>query len=261
MNKIFFSILICLLRFKYWHGMSTEMFANLTRTDMFRSNMVPFFCVARWGRKQAISQSFNICSHMLHFSCNTSSPLLTCQSHWTSKCSPSNTSLQYFREEKPLPGHPLQALFWDAPLGLGKATLPLQHVCALSRLLGYQSNTVSVWEGKWSTTAENRGIRCESSEMCHSEFGLYMCYRQAETISDAGISPEPPTTSSWVHLHRLAVAVPPPFANKSKLLTGTYTDWVFSESCHSGFSQFAAASESNHFLKEYSSIGSYVQGL
>lgn len=53
---------------------------------------------------------------------------------------------------------------------------------------------------------------------------LIYVLRQAETILNARISLEPPTTSSWVHLHRLAVAVSPPFANKSKLLTGTYID-------------------------------------
>ncbi len=38
---------------------------------------------------------------MLHFSCNSCSPLLTCQLHQNNDCSPRNTSVQYLRQTKP----------------------------------------------------------------------------------------------------------------------------------------------------------------
>lgn len=82
---------------------------------------------------------FNVCSQMLHFSCNSSGPLLTCQSHWNSDCLPSNTSAQYLIEVKPQPGHPLWDLFrmlcWSGKVHSSSSIF----VCALSCPQGYLS--------------------------------------------------------------------------------------------------------------------------
>lgn len=42
--------------------------------------------------------------------------------------------------------------------------------------------TASVLDGNWSTTAENRGIRCVTSERCQGECGLHMGFRHIDVF-------------------------------------------------------------------------------
>lgn len=135
---------------------------------------------------------------MLHFSCNSFSPLLT----WINNCSPSST--QYLSEEKPLPGHPLQA-FSDALLVWEYCYSSSMFVCALLCLLGYS--------GTQSKSGTETGAPLQRIEALDVRLVGHARVNVAYTCVTGRL--KPPTTLSWV-LHKRVVAVLFPFLNNQQ---------------------------------------------
>lgn len=201
-------------------GVNTELLTTPIQKSSDQHGVIAACCQV--GEPASCMFVFNVCSHVLHSSCNILSPLLTCQSHRNSECSPSNTSVQCLREEKPFSGPPTAASFSDALLVWASPAclLVLYRVC-------------------WDIRAHSLSL---GGKLEHSEYGLYVCHRQTEGFTEA-------TYHFIMCPAQLVLPVLFSFANKSKLLTETYLDWVFSESRLRSLSLYTAASESSHSLK------------
>lgn len=123
----------------------------------------------RGGDSKLFDCPSGCCSFILHFSCNSFL----------------NTSLTLLIVVQPVIRRNFSQSTHYRLFQMHCWLFPKRVYLCFNLPFGILKHTLSVWEGNWSTTAENRGIRCESSGMCRCKCGLFSSHRQCWDFTKA----------------------------------------------------------------------------